>query len=93
MEATSHGARLGRLGGVRFSALGFTNLSRDHLDFHGTVDEYFAAKRSLFVTDDPPPAEDSTPEVPDQPLGPPAELDDDEAPLPGVPEREPPASE
>ena len=56
MEATSHGARLGRLEGVRFSALAFTNLSRDHLDFHGTLDEYFAAKRSLFVIDDPPPA-------------------------------------
>ena len=39
-----------------FSALAFTNLSRDHLDFHGTLEEYFAAKRSLFVTDDPPPA-------------------------------------
>jgi UDP-N-acetylmuramoyl-L-alanyl-D-glutamate--2,6-diaminopimelate ligase len=56
MEATSHGARLGRLEGVRFSALAFTNLSRDHLDFHGTLAEYFAAKRSLFVTDEPPPA-------------------------------------
>jgi UDP-N-acetylmuramoyl-L-alanyl-D-glutamate--2,6-diaminopimelate ligase len=56
MEATSHGARLGRLEGVRFAALAFTNLSRDHLDFHGTFEEYFAAKRSLFVTDEPPPA-------------------------------------
>jgi UDP-N-acetylmuramoyl-L-alanyl-D-glutamate--2,6-diaminopimelate ligase len=56
MEATSHGAQLGRLEGLRFSALAFTNLSRDHLDFHGTLEEYFAAKRSLFVTDDPPPA-------------------------------------
>jgi UDP-N-acetylmuramoyl-L-alanyl-D-glutamate--2,6-diaminopimelate ligase len=56
MEATSHGAHLGRLEGVRFSALAFANLSRDHLDFHGTLEEYFAAKRSLFVTDDPPPA-------------------------------------
>ena len=56
MEATSHGARLGRLDGVHFSALAFTNLSRDHLDFHGTLEEYFAAKRSLFFTDDPPPA-------------------------------------
>jgi UDP-N-acetylmuramoyl-L-alanyl-D-glutamate--2,6-diaminopimelate ligase len=56
LEATSHGASLGRLAGVRFSALAFTNLSRDHLDFHGTLEDYFAAKRSLFVTDDPPPA-------------------------------------
>jgi len=56
MEATSHGAKLGRLAGVRFSALAFTNLSRDHLDFHGTLEQYFEAKRSLFLTDDPPPA-------------------------------------
>ena len=56
MEATSHGAELGRLGGLRFSALVFTNLSRDHLDFHGTIERYFSAKRSLFVGDDPPPA-------------------------------------
>jgi hypothetical protein len=41
---------------------------------------------------DPPPAGDSTPELPDQPLGPPADLDEDDAPLPGVPEKEPPAS-
>jgi UDP-N-acetylmuramoyl-L-alanyl-D-glutamate--2,6-diaminopimelate ligase len=56
MEATSHGAQLGRLAGLRFSALAFTNLSRDHLDFHGTLEQYFEAKRSLFVNDDPPPA-------------------------------------
>ncbi len=56
MEATSHGAELGRLAGVRFSALAFTNLSRDHLDFHGTLEQYFEAKRSLFVTEEPPPA-------------------------------------
>lgn len=56
MEATSHGAQLGRLTGVRFAALAFTNLSRDHLDFHGTVDHYYEAKRRLFVSDDPPPA-------------------------------------
>jgi UDP-N-acetylmuramoyl-L-alanyl-D-glutamate--2,6-diaminopimelate ligase len=56
MEATSHGAELGRLAGVRFSALAFTNLSRDHLDFHGTLEQYFEAKRRLFVTEEPPPA-------------------------------------
>jgi UDP-N-acetylmuramoyl-L-alanyl-D-glutamate--2,6-diaminopimelate ligase len=56
MEATSHGAQLGRLDEVEFAALAFTNLSRDHLDFHGTVERYFDAKRSLFVNDDPPPA-------------------------------------
>lgn len=56
MEATSHGAELGRLTGLHFAALVFTNLSRDHLDFHGTLERYFLAKRSLFVGDDPPPA-------------------------------------
>jgi len=45
------------------------------------------------VPDDPPPADDGSPEIRDQPLGPPAGLDDDDAPLPGVPENEPPASE
>jgi len=45
------------------------------------------------IPDDPPPAEDGSPEIPDQPLGPPAELDQDDAPLPGLPENEPPASE
>jgi UDP-N-acetylmuramoyl-L-alanyl-D-glutamate--2,6-diaminopimelate ligase len=48
MEATSHAAALHRLDGVRFAALVFTNLSQDHLDFHGTMDEYFGAKRRLF---------------------------------------------
>src|SRR6478672_11653122 len=56
LEATSHGSELGRLDRVRFSALVFTNLSQDHLDFHGTVERYFEAKRRLFVTGDPPPA-------------------------------------
>jgi UDP-N-acetylmuramoyl-L-alanyl-D-glutamate--2,6-diaminopimelate ligase len=56
LEATSHGAELGRLAGLRFAVLVFTNLSRDHLDFHGTLEKYFAAKRGLFVCDDPPPA-------------------------------------
>src|SRR2546423_6472771 len=56
MEATSHGSELGRLDRVRFSALVFTNLSQDHLDFHGTMDRYFEAKRRLFLEADPPAA-------------------------------------
>jgi len=48
MEATSIAAAKGRLEGTRFAVLVFTNLTRDHLDFHGTMDEYFAAKRALF---------------------------------------------
>jgi UDP-N-acetylmuramoyl-L-alanyl-D-glutamate--2,6-diaminopimelate ligase len=55
VEATSHGSELGRLDRVRFSALVFTNLTQDHLDFHGTLERYFDAKRRLF-TDARPPA-------------------------------------
>ena len=56
MEATSHGSELCRLDRVRFSVLVFTNLSQDHLDFHGTMERYFDAKRRLFVEGWPPAA-------------------------------------
>jgi UDP-N-acetylmuramoyl-L-alanyl-D-glutamate--2,6-diaminopimelate ligase len=56
LEATSHGSELGRLAGVRFAALAFTNLSEEHLDFHKTMERYYAAKRRLFVGPEPPPA-------------------------------------
>jgi UDP-N-acetylmuramoyl-L-alanyl-D-glutamate--2,6-diaminopimelate ligase len=56
LEATSHGSELGRLDGVHFSALAFTNLGQDHLDFHGTSERYFDAKRRLFVAGERPPA-------------------------------------
>src|SRR5919201_1382462 len=52
LEATSHGSTLKRLLGVRFRALVFTNLSQDHLDFHGTMESYFDAKRRLFTEPD-----------------------------------------
>ena len=48
LEATSHASVQGRLDGVRFAVLVFTNLAHEHLDFHGTMDDYFAAKRRLF---------------------------------------------
>ena len=48
MEATSIAAAQGRLDGTRFAVLLFTNLTQDHLDFHGTMESYFAAKRALF---------------------------------------------
>ena len=48
MEATSIGAAQGRLADTRFRVLVFTNLTQDHLDFHGTMEAYFAAKRALF---------------------------------------------
>jgi UDP-N-acetylmuramoyl-L-alanyl-D-glutamate--2,6-diaminopimelate ligase len=56
LEATSHGSELGRLSGVRFAALAFTNLGQDHLDFHGTFERYFDAKRRLFVDGERPAA-------------------------------------
>jgi UDP-N-acetylmuramoyl-L-alanyl-D-glutamate--2,6-diaminopimelate ligase len=56
MEATSHGSELKRLLGVRFAVLVFTNLTQDHLDFHGTMERYFDAKRRLFTEVDPAPA-------------------------------------
>jgi UDP-N-acetylmuramoyl-L-alanyl-D-glutamate--2,6-diaminopimelate ligase len=48
MEVSSHALELGRAGGIRFAARVFTNLTQDHLDFHETMDAYFAAKRRLF---------------------------------------------
>ncbi len=48
MEVSSHALALGRVDGCEFSAGVFTNLSQDHLDFHSTLDEYFAAKALLF---------------------------------------------
>jgi UDP-N-acetylmuramoyl-L-alanyl-D-glutamate--2,6-diaminopimelate ligase len=56
LEASSHAAVLHRLDRVRFDALVFTNLTQDHLDFHGTMEAYFEAKRKLFTGVAPPPA-------------------------------------
>ncbi|MXQ10159.1 UDP-N-acetylmuramoyl-L-alanyl-D-glutamate--2,6-diaminopimelate ligase [Microvirga makkahensis] len=50
MEASSHGIDQRRLDGVRLSAAGFTNLGRDHLDYHSTTEAYAAAKLRLFDT-------------------------------------------
>lgn len=48
MEVSSHALALKRADGIRFRAAIFTNLTRDHLDFHGDMDSYFASKRRLF---------------------------------------------
>jgi UDP-N-acetylmuramoyl-L-alanyl-D-glutamate--2,6-diaminopimelate ligase len=48
MEVSSHALELGRVYGLQFHTAVFTNLTRDHLDFHGTMEAYFAAKRRLF---------------------------------------------
>jgi UDP-N-acetylmuramoyl-L-alanyl-D-glutamate--2,6-diaminopimelate ligase len=49
MEVSSHALQLGRTDGTRFAAAIFTNLTQDHLDFHHTMEDYFQAKRRLFV--------------------------------------------
>ncbi|MCJ2134724.1 UDP-N-acetylmuramoyl-L-alanyl-D-glutamate--2,6-diaminopimelate ligase [Methylobacterium sp. J-026] len=54
MEASSHGIEQRRLDGVRLAAAGFTNLGRDHLDYHASIEEYLAAKIRLFTDLLPP---------------------------------------
>lgn len=49
MEVSSHALVLGRVDGIVFDVAAFTNLGRDHLDFHASVEEYFAAKADLFT--------------------------------------------
>ncbi len=48
MEVSSHALAFQRVAGCHFDVAVFTNLGRDHLDLHGTVEEYFAAKAALF---------------------------------------------
>lgn len=48
VEVSSHGLELGRVAATTFSVAAFTNLSQDHLDFHGDMKSYLAAKRRLF---------------------------------------------
>jgi len=55
MEVSSHALALGRVYGVNFHTAVFTNLTRDHLDFHHTMEEYFSAKRLLFEGAGAPP--------------------------------------
>jgi UDP-N-acetylmuramoyl-L-alanyl-D-glutamate--2,6-diaminopimelate ligase len=49
MEVSSHAIALERIRGSHFAVVGFTNLSQDHLDFHKTMQDYFAAKSKLFT--------------------------------------------
>ena len=56
VEASSHGSHYRRLDRVRFDALVFTNLTQEHLDLHGDMEEYFQAKRRLFTGVVPPPS-------------------------------------
>lgn len=50
MEVSSHGIYQGRVEAVKFAAVGFTNLSRDHLDYHGTMERYYQTKKRLFTS-------------------------------------------
>src|SRR3954453_6184752 len=54
MEVSSHALYLGRTRGIRWACRVFTNLTQDHLDFHRTMEDYFLAKRRLFVEGDAP---------------------------------------
>ena len=54
MEVSSHGLALARVYGMQFHTAVFTNLTRDHLDFHHTMEEYAAAKRLLFAPEEGP---------------------------------------
>jgi UDP-N-acetylmuramoyl-L-alanyl-D-glutamate--2,6-diaminopimelate ligase len=49
LEVSSHALAQERVAGMRFAVAGFTNLTRDHLDYHGDMEGYFAAKRRLFA--------------------------------------------
>ncbi len=49
MEVSSHALALRRADAIHFAAAVFTNLTQDHLDFHPTMEDYFAAKRRLFA--------------------------------------------
>ena len=53
MEVSSHALELGRVGAVPFAVGVFTNLTQDHLDFHASMEDYFQAKRRLFVPAQP----------------------------------------
>jgi len=55
MEVSSHSLELGRVYALHFHTAVFTNLTRDHLDFHGTMEAYFAAKQMLFAGAGAPP--------------------------------------
>jgi UDP-N-acetylmuramoyl-L-alanyl-D-glutamate--2,6-diaminopimelate ligase len=54
MEVSSHALDLGRANGIEWACRVFTNLTQDHLDFHKTMEDYFLAKRRLFVGGDAP---------------------------------------
>ena len=66
MEVSSHALAIGRTDGVRFRVALFTNLTQDHLDFHADMDDYFLAKRRLFLPDSGEPPETAVVNVDDE---------------------------
>jgi UDP-N-acetylmuramoyl-L-alanyl-D-glutamate--2,6-diaminopimelate ligase len=52
MEVSSHALAMGRTRGIAFAGAVFTNLTQDHLDYHATMEDYYLAKRRLFLPDD-----------------------------------------
>ncbi|HEY7830003.1 MAG TPA: UDP-N-acetylmuramoyl-L-alanyl-D-glutamate--2,6-diaminopimelate ligase [Solirubrobacteraceae bacterium] len=62
MEVSSHSLEMGRVDGIHFAAAIFTNLTQDHLDFHADMEQYFQAKRRLFMPE--PTLESSAPSKP-----------------------------
>ena len=69
MEVSSHALALARVYGLQFHSAIYSNFSRDHLDFHGTMEEYFAAKQLLFTGCGAPPPRWAAVNV-DDPYGP-----------------------
>jgi UDP-N-acetylmuramoyl-L-alanyl-D-glutamate--2,6-diaminopimelate ligase len=63
MEVSSHALELDRAAAIHFAAAIFTNISRDHLDFHGTMEDYFQAKRRLFLPASPGSPESVSPDA------------------------------
>jgi UDP-N-acetylmuramoyl-L-alanyl-D-glutamate--2,6-diaminopimelate ligase len=51
MEVSSHALAYGRVAGTTYAAVGFTNLTQDHIDFHSSLEDYFATKAKLFTPD------------------------------------------
>ncbi|MFL6414811.1 MAG: UDP-N-acetylmuramoyl-L-alanyl-D-glutamate--2,6-diaminopimelate ligase [Bryobacteraceae bacterium] len=67
LEASSHALDLGRFHGVAVHTAGFTNFTRDHLDYHGTMEAYFAAKQLLFTPRSGPPPQFAVLNTDDEP--------------------------
>ena len=68
LEASSHALDLGRIYAMNFHTAAFTNFTRDHLDYHGTMEEYLAAKQLLFTPPSGPPPRFAVLNADDEPV-------------------------